>query len=87
MKLFSFFRLGALGCWLFTVFPLAASDHITSEEGTFFENQVRPVLAEHCYSCHSENAEKLKAGLRLEPQAVEPPRQVNPALFHPQKVF
>ena len=32
----------------------------------FFENRIRPVLAEHCYSCHSAHAEKLKASLRLD---------------------
>jgi hypothetical protein len=30
----------------------------------FFENKVRPVLAEHCYSCHGEK--KQKSGLRLD---------------------
>ncbi|MGV3532161.1 MAG: DUF1549 domain-containing protein, partial [Chthoniobacteraceae bacterium] len=30
----------------------------------FFENKVRPVLAEHCYECHG--AEKQKGGLRLD---------------------
>jgi Protein of unknown function (DUF1553)/Protein of unknown function (DUF1549)/Planctomycete cytochrome C len=29
----------------------------------FFESRVRPLLAEHCYGCHSAKAEKLKAGL------------------------
>lgn len=32
----------------------------------FFENRVRPILVEHCYSCHSGKAAKLKAGLRLD---------------------
>ena len=30
----------------------------------YFENSVRPVLAEHCYSCHGP--EKVKSGLRLD---------------------
>jgi len=34
------------------------------EQIVFFEKQVRPVLAEHCYSCHG--AEKAKSGLRLD---------------------
>ena len=29
----------------------------------FFENKIRPLLAEHCYKCHSAEAENLKAGL------------------------
>src|SRR5882672_5930131 len=32
----------------------------------FFENKIRPLFSEHCYSCHSEKAEKLKGGLRLD---------------------
>ncbi|MFO0890551.1 MAG: PSD1 and planctomycete cytochrome C domain-containing protein [Isosphaeraceae bacterium] len=32
----------------------------------FFESRVRPVLAEHCYGCHSAQARKLKGGLRLD---------------------
>jgi mono/diheme cytochrome c family protein len=29
----------------------------------FFESKIRPLLAEHCYSCHSARAEKLKGAL------------------------
>jgi mono/diheme cytochrome c family protein len=37
----------------------------------FFEKQVRPVLSDHCYSCHSAKAEKVKGGLLLDnPAAV-----------------
>jgi hypothetical protein len=32
----------------------------------FFEKRIRPVLAEHCYSCHSAKADKLKGGLLLD---------------------
>jgi mono/diheme cytochrome c family protein len=32
----------------------------------FFESKIRPIFAEHCYKCHSENAEKLKGELRLD---------------------
>jgi len=32
----------------------------------FFEKKVRPILAEHCWSCHSANAVKLKGGLRAD---------------------
>src|SRR3954470_20774265 len=35
----------------------------------FFEAKVRPVLAEHCYKCHSARAEKLKGGLYLDTRA------------------
>src|SRR5262245_52115036 len=32
----------------------------------FFESKVRPVLAEHCYSCHSAAAKKQRGGLLLD---------------------
>jgi hypothetical protein len=32
----------------------------------FFESKIRPLLAEHCYSCHSTKAEKLKGGLYVD---------------------
>src|SRR5438067_1745592 len=42
----------------------------TPEQIEFFETKVRPVLAENCFRCHSDKAEKLKGGFRLaSPQA------------------
>ena len=38
-------------------------------EFAFFENRIRPVLVEHCYSCHSENAEDIVGGLLLDSRA------------------
>ena len=35
----------------------------------FFESKVRPILAKHCYKCHSEQAAKLKGGLLLDSKA------------------
>ncbi len=32
----------------------------------FFESKVRPLLADHCYECHSAQADKAKGGLRLD---------------------
>ncbi len=32
----------------------------------FFESRIRPLLIDHCYSCHSAEAEKVKGGLRLD---------------------
>ncbi len=32
----------------------------------FFEKRIRPVLIEHCYRCHSADAEELRGGLRLD---------------------
>jgi hypothetical protein len=37
----------------------------------FFENNIRPLFTEHCYSCHSDKAEKVKGALRLDtPEAL-----------------
>src|SRR3954471_8057491 len=38
----------------------------TADQVQFFENKVRPILANNCYKCHSSQAEKLKGGLSLE---------------------
>ncbi len=35
----------------------------------FFEKKIRPVLVEHCFSCHSAKAEKLKGNLLLDSRA------------------
>lgn len=35
----------------------------------FFEKKIRPVLAEHCYKCHSSDSKKLKASLYLDTRA------------------
>lgn len=40
------------------------------DEGTaFFEKKIRPVLVEHCYSCHSAEAETLEGELLLDNRA------------------
>src|SRR4051812_44054266 len=44
--------------------PTRAADPAAVE---FFENQVRPVLAENCYGCHGP--QKQKGGLRLDSAA------------------
>jgi hypothetical protein len=41
----------------------------TPDQLTFFESRVRPLLAEHCYECHSSKAKNLKAGLLLDSRA------------------
>ncbi|HWC90529.1 MAG TPA: DUF1549 domain-containing protein [Pirellulales bacterium] len=43
-----------------------SADDMTPEQAEFFESQVRPLLAEHCYKCHSAKAKVLQGGLRLD---------------------
>lgn len=52
-----------------TVAASAATTHFDSAGIEFFEKKVRPVLAEHCYECHSHQAKKLKANLYLDSRA------------------
>ncbi len=33
---------------------------------SYFEKYVRPILAEHCYECHSAQSTKIQAGLRVD---------------------
>ena len=57
-----FLAVGVLSGWADESAPTAA-------ELEFFEKRVRPLLAEHCYSCHSVQAEKIQAGLLLDSRA------------------
>ena len=44
--------------------PLRADERLE-----FFETRIRPVLIQHCYSCHSESATPPSGGLRLDLRA------------------
>ena len=39
---------------------------VHSDRATFFETRIRPLLAEHCFECHSADAEEPAGGLRLD---------------------
>ena len=43
-----------------------AAPPVDAEGLEFFEKKIRPVLVEKCYSCHSAEAKKIKAALRLD---------------------
>jgi hypothetical protein len=43
-----------------------AHKNITPEQREFFEQNIRPVLVEHCYECHSEEKGKNKGELTLD---------------------
>src|SRR5437867_12822357 len=43
-----------------------AADDPASANFELFEKKIRPVLVEHCYTCHSAASEKLKGSLRLD---------------------
>ena len=46
--------------------PVIIETQSTAEKIAFFEKKIRPVLAEKCYKCHAENAEKIKGGFVLD---------------------
>jgi hypothetical protein len=58
--------LGALGAAILPAQETIRPDPAAIE---FFESKVRPVLAEHCYRCHSSTAKRLKGGLLLDSRA------------------
>ncbi len=58
-------RVCVFFCTSLVVFQSSSAEP-TAEQIEFFENKIRPVLADHCYSCHSDKAEKVKGGLRLD---------------------
>lgn len=51
--------------WLFSL-TTGWSEEIPPNQLAFFKKHVRPLLANHCYSCHSDDASSLKANLRLD---------------------
>ncbi|MFN5804076.1 MAG: DUF1549 domain-containing protein, partial [Opitutia bacterium] len=56
-----------LGVLLLSVVAATAADDPAGV--AFFEQKIRPALAEHCYECHSAKAKKIKGGLYLDSKA------------------
>jgi hypothetical protein len=48
---------------------LSAATAPTADDLAFFEREVRPVLVQRCYRCHSRGADKVKGGLLLDSRA------------------
>src|SRR5437773_367202 len=64
-------RLGWAGVFLAVLAPANGQTPPAGATGdgagiAFFEKRIRPLLVQHCYSCHSAQAPKLKGGLRLD---------------------
>ncbi len=58
--------LGGLGIgsvWAQT--PSNDKANYSAAEIEFFENKVRPLLAEHCLACHGQDSKKIRGGLHL----------------------
>ncbi len=59
-----------LGVWCCVPGALAAAlPKLSSRDTAFFENKIRPLLAQHCYKCHSVQAAKVKGDLLLDTRA------------------
>ncbi len=58
----------AVSCWLGAVVlgGVGLGGAETAEDIAYFEKHIRPLFAEHCYQCHSTEAESLKGGLLLD---------------------
>lgn len=41
-------------------------DEVLQAESDFFESKIRPVLVEHCYSCHAADAKIIRGGLLVD---------------------
>ena len=60
-------RLGLMfGAWCFFGILSLGLGASSPTEFDFFERRIRPVLAQHCYECHSATSKSLKAGLRVD---------------------
>ena len=62
-------RLLTIFTVLVLLFQPVSADPVSSEDLQFFENKIRPLLADHCYKCHAATARKLKGGLLLDRKA------------------
>jgi hypothetical protein len=65
-------RFGLVACMFFagmlasTMITRASDAKPDRAAADLFESKIRPLLAEHCYKCHSSQAKSLKGGLRLD---------------------
>ena len=57
-------RLIVVMCACVTTAAVQAQD--TTGNIEFFEREVRPLLATHCFGCHSTDSDQVKGGLRLD---------------------
>jgi hypothetical protein len=58
-----------LACLLALGSAARADDATTSEDLAYFEQHIRPLLVERCYSCHSSRGKKQEGGLLLDSRA------------------
>ncbi len=52
--------------YLIACFLVLLTKQIAPAQRIDFDHDVRPILSEHCFTCHGPDADKLKAGLRMD---------------------
>ncbi|NDH06050.1 hypothetical protein EBX93_09000, partial [bacterium] len=55
-------KITTLSVFLFASFAIAGE----ADDFAFFESKVRPILIDHCYSCHAKDAKKIRGELLLD---------------------
>ncbi|MFM7056594.1 MAG: DUF1549 domain-containing protein, partial [Planctomycetota bacterium] len=68
LRLLCFCSLPAL-CGALPAIAQQSPPPLTEAQTTWFENDVRPLLAEHCFACHSSSAKTLRGSLKLDSRA------------------
>src|SRR5688572_3130083 len=75
-------------CIVLAVLHFATARAEQTPPERFFEQTIEPLLAEHCYKCHSHSADKIKGGLVLDSaEALLAGGDSGPAIVpgHPEK--
>lgn len=62
-------RIPLAAVFLLAVTPCLRADPEDMASLQFFETKIRPILVEHCYSCHSADAKKVRGKLLLDSRA------------------
>jgi mono/diheme cytochrome c family protein len=75
----------ALALALFSSFSQAGDNQTNAAGVEFFEKRIRPLLVQHCYSCHSSQAKKVKGELRLDSRTALLKGGTSGPLLHPGK--
>lgn len=70
----------ALRCLLRLCLGLAAGNALAATDRVEFNRDIRPLLAAKCYACHGPDADKRKAGLRLDVRAEAVKEAIKPGL-------
>ena len=60
------FALLLVGLFSFAACAVSDQRRLSADDFVTFERKIRPLLSEHCFSCHSAQAKTVHGGLRLD---------------------